>query len=91
MSNTIKITKGDDEFVFEDVLAHQVGYGTAQVVHRNGNQHVINQFDVMTIEHDAEYCAKHLAEVEMAEAQAEFDAVEASATGESTTEVAVVS
>jgi len=54
MGNTVTVEKGNNTEVFEDVLGHQVGNGAIQILERNGNQRIINNYDEVWVELDEE-------------------------------------
>ena len=73
MGNTVKVVKAGTVEVFEDVVGHQIGNGAIQILERNGNQRVINNFEDVTITLD-ETAAKNFAfEVAAMEAKGEVE------------------
>lgn len=71
----IRIVRGDEEFVFEDILGHQIGNGAVQVLMMDGDQRVINGytdvFYTLSEEEKADYAFK------IAQAEAEAAAMQA--------------
>ena len=49
MGNNVRVTRGEEEFTFENIVLHQIGNGAVQIVQRDGNQTVINRFDEVYI------------------------------------------
>lgn len=67
MGNTVTVVRGDESFVFENVIGHQVGNGAVQILERNGNQRIINRYDDVFVKLDEEAAAQFamdLAEME---------------------------
>jgi len=58
MGNTVTVVKDEITEVFEDVLGHQVGNGAIQILERNGNQRIINNFDDVLVFLDKEASEK---------------------------------
>lgn len=90
MGNTVTIIKDGVTETFENVLGHQIGNGAIQIIERNGNQRVVNNFDDVTIILDDEAAAKFEFDLlamekgaeDNAQAAEEADAEDAVATGE---------
>lgn len=54
MGNNVVIKKGQKTFKYENILGHQVGYGSVQVLERDGTNSIINNFDTVEIKLDDE-------------------------------------
>lgn len=57
MGNKVTVTRGDETFVFDNIVMHQIGNGAVQIVERSGSQRVINNYDDVFIELDEEATA----------------------------------
>lgn len=79
MGNTVKVVKAGTVETFADVVGHQIGNGAIQILERNGNQRIINNFEDVTITLD-ETAAKNFAfEIAAMESQGEAEVSEETA------------
>ncbi len=67
MGNKVTVVKGEVTEVFEDVIGHQIGNGAIQILERNGNHRIINNFCDVRVELDDEAAKNFAFEVEAME------------------------
>lgn len=49
VGHTIKVLKGGAWTEYRDVMGHQVGYGSVQILFTDGNQVIINNYDEVRV------------------------------------------